>query len=119
MRNRLLAIVVASAISVGAANAAPGFGPSSHRLGGGTSDKTADTSKPMTLIETVLSFIGFDLTAKVEPVAGETYVDRTGKSKECAETKKAEVAKADEKSDSDGGESKSRSRYGEPVYLAF
>lgn len=119
MRNYLTAIVIASALSFGAANAAPGFGPSSHRLGGGTSAKAADDNKPMTFIEAVLGLIGFDLAASVEPVVGETYVDRNGKTKECEQAKKAEVAKAEEKSETEGGDSKGRSRNGEPVYLAF
>lgn len=119
MRNYLTAIVVAAALSVGAANAAPGFGPSSHRLGGGTSAKAADDNKPMKLVEAVLNLIGFDFAASVEPVVGETYVDRTGKTKECEQAKKAEVAKAEEKNESEGGDSKDRSRYGEPIYLAF
>ncbi len=119
MRNHLTAIVIAAALSVGAANATPAFGPSSHRLGGGTSAKVADDAKPMTLLEAVLSFVGFDLAVSVEPVVGETYSDRTGKTKECEQAKKAEVAKAEEKNESEGGESKGYSRPGEPVYLAF
>ena len=119
MRNHILAVVLASALAVSAAHAAP-FGPASHRLGGGTtSAKPSETAKPINLVEAILGFIGFDLSASVEPVAGETYVDQNGKTQQCDETKKSEVAKAETKEDAQGGSSKGRTRNGDPVYLAF
>ena len=119
MKIRLTAIVIAAAVIMGSANAAPGFGPSSHRLGGASSTDAAKDGKPLTLIEAFLGFIGFDLAATVEPVVGEAYADRSGKSKECEQAKQTEVAKADSKDDERGGASKDRARAGEPVYLAF
>jgi hypothetical protein len=119
MKIRLTAIVIAAAFTVGSANAATGFGSSSHRLGGDSSARAAKDSKPLTLIEAVLGLIGFDFAASVEPVASEAYADRTGKPKECEQAKKTEVAKAESKEDEQGGASKGRTRTGEPVYLAF
>lgn len=120
MRNCFIAIVAASAVAVGAAQAAP-FGPASHRLGGNGSASTQSTeaARPMTLIEAVLDFVGFKLSASVEPVVGDTYIDRTGKTRQCDEAKNAEVAKAEPKENAPGGASKGRTRSGEPVYLAF
>ncbi len=120
MRHHLTAIVLAAALSIGAAHAAPGFGASSHRLSGDSSPKKASEHKPLTLIEAVLGLIGIELSASVEPIVGETYVDRAGKSKQCDQEKKAEVAKAEEKDGAQGGgSSKGRTRAGEPIYLAF
>lgn len=119
MRHQLIATVLASALLASAAQAAP-FGPASHRLGGSaTSAKSTQDAKPMTLIEAFLGFIGFDLAASVEPIASETYVDRTGKTKQCDETKKSEVAKAEPTDDAQAGASKDRTRTANPVYLAF
>lgn len=118
MRHSLKAIMIATALSVGAAHAAPGFGASSHRLGGGT-PKAEKQSKATPAWEIFLALIGFDLAATVEPVASETIDKQHGKSKQCEQSKKTEVARADEKDEAEGGSSKGRSRTGEPVYLAF
>ncbi len=120
MRNYFTAVVLAAALTMGVANAATSFGPSSHRLGGDSSAKASKEHKPLGLIETVLGLIGFDLAASVEPVVGEGYADRSGKPKECEQAKKTEVAKADAKDGPDGGgSSKGRTRPGDPIYLAF
>lgn len=119
MRYQFIVTVLASALLASAAQAAP-FGPASHRLGGSaTSAKSSEDAKPMTLIEAFLGFIGFDLAASVEPIASETYVDRTGKTKQCDETKKSEVAKAEPADEAAAGASKGRTRPVDPVYLAF
>lgn len=119
MRNHLVGIVLASALAVSAAQATP-FGPASHRLGGGASSSTSsDESTPKSLIDAFLGFIGFNLAVSVEPVVGDAYVDRAGKTRECDEAKKSEVAKAETKDDAQGGSSKGRTRPGDPVYLAF
>ena len=119
MRNHLTAILIASALAMSAAQAAP-FGPASHRLGGGSAAaKSSQDAKPMTLIEAFLGLIGFDMAVSVEPVVGETYVDRAGDAKQCDDAKKSEVAKAETSDDARGGSSKGRTRTGDPVYLAF
>jgi len=122
MRNYMTAFALAAALSIGSAAAAPGFGPSSHRVGGavGSGNSATTESKPQTIIESLFAIIGVDLSAnaKVEPVIGETYPERADAAKECDQEKKTEVAKADSKGESATG-SKSRTRTGEPVYLAF
>jgi len=116
MRNHFAAIVIASALTVTAAHAAP-FGPSSHRLGGGASSPEAQ--KSVNFIEALLGFIGIELSASVEPVVSESYVGPARPAKECDQAKKSEVAKAETKEEAQGASSKGRARPGDPVYLAF
>lgn len=116
MRNRLTAFVLASALTFGAAEAAPSFGSSSQRLGGGAAAHEGDAP---TLIEIVLGLVGFDFAATIEPVAGERFGDRAGKAKECEQSKKTEVAKAEPKESGGATTAKARPKSGEPVYLAF
>lgn len=122
MRKAMTALAFAAALSIGTAEAAPGFGPSSHRIGGGVgSGKAATTeSKPQSIVESLFAILGFDISAsaKVEPVVGEAYPERAGAAKECDQEKKTEVAKADSKDANTPG-AKGRTRTGEPVYLAF
>jgi hypothetical protein len=112
----------AAALSIGSVHAAPGFGPSSHRVGGAVgAGKSATTeSKPQSIVESLFALIGLDLSAsaKVEPVVGEAYPERAGGSKECDQEKTTEVAKVDSKDEKATG-AKGRTRTGEPVYLAF
>lgn len=116
---RAPAVIAAVAVlSVGAAHAAPGFGASSHRLGGGTQGVEA-RKDPMPWVVALLGIIGIDLTAKVEPVVGDTLEERRAKARQCDEAKNAEMAKADEQTSAKGDRSKGRSRNGDPVYLAF
>lgn len=117
MRHYLKAVVLASALSMGVAQAAPVFGASSHRLGGGS--EKAESRKPLSLFEAVLALAGIDLAASIEPIASDAVADRAGKTKECDQSKKTEVAKAETKETADGGSSKGRTRTGEPIYLAF
>lgn len=117
MRRSLAAIAFAAALAFGAAEAAPLFGASTHRLGGGQAAKEQNDARA--LLEAIFAWIGFDLVATVEPVAREGVADQAGRPKECDRAKKAEVAKAETKDESEGGSSKGRSRTGEPVYLAF
>lgn len=118
MRHLLTATGLAAALSLGAAQAAPGFGASSHRLGGGH-QPTEKQGKALSAFEAMLGLLGFELSASVEPVVSESMTDRNGKLKECDEAKKTDVAKAESKGGAEGGSSKGKSRTGEPVYLAF
>lgn len=118
MRHYLTAFVMAAALSIGAAQAAPGFGASSHRLGGGVQPAERE-GKALSAFEAFLGLLGFDLSASVEPVVSENATGRNGKLKECDEAKKTDIAKAESKDGAEGGSSKDKSRAGEPVYLAF
>ena len=119
MRNLLAAIIIASALTMTVAQAAP-FGPSSHRLGGGaSSSKSSETPKTVNFVEALLGIIGIEPTASVEPVVGESYVSPARQTEECDQAKKSEVAKAETKEDAQGASSKGRARPGDPVYLAF
>lgn len=120
MRHWSIAILAASAVFVGWAQAAPGFGASSHRLGGGSGHGSESQKEAIGFLEALLAFAGFEMTTSVKPVARESN-GGPPPAKECDEQKKTEVAKADEKEAAEGGagSSKGRSRSGEPVYLAF
>jgi hypothetical protein len=114
-RHLFIAVGAAGLALSSVADAAPAFGATSHRTGGAAAaEKRAD--RP--LIEVVLSLIGFDFAATVEPVVGESAVRRDARAKECEQSKKTEVAKAEPKDEEGGGAAK-RSRTGEPLYLAF
>jgi hypothetical protein len=119
MRHTMIAIFAASAVSFGLAQAAPGFGASSHRLGGGSGDQKSERHHDsLGWLEALLAFAGVDPSASVEPVAGETL---GASAKQCDKQKKTEVAKADDKeaTKEGAGSTKGRARTGEPVYLAF
>ena len=118
MRHYLAAFVIASALSLGVAQAAPGFGASSHRLGGGAGAEKAERRQPLSLFESILALAGIDLSLAIEPIASETIADRS-RSKECDQAKNTEVAKADAKESPDGSSPRGRTRTGEPIYLAF
>lgn len=122
MRNYLSALVFTAVFSIGAAQAAPSFGPSSHRLGGDDS-RSAKAAKnderPLSLFEMALSIVGVKLATSVEPVVGERIARSGEKSKECDKAETTEVAKAEPKDGGEGAGSKGRARPGEPVYLAF
>jgi hypothetical protein len=118
MRHGFTAIALVTALTMGAAHAAPDFGASSHRLGG-VSKPAEKERNPLALFELALGLIGFDLSASVEPVVGETLNDSASRAKKCDQAKDTEVAKAETKNGSDTGSSKGRARNGEPVYLAF
>jgi hypothetical protein len=120
MRHWSIAILAASAVSVGLAQAAPGFGASSPRLGGGSYQGSEKPKEAIGFFEALLVFAGFEMTASVRPVAGES-IGGPPPAKECDKQKKTEVAKAEDKETTEGGagSSKGRGRTGEPVYLAF
>lgn len=119
MRHYLIAIALAAALSIGAAQAAPGFGASSHRLGASASEPSKKESRALSTFEAFLAIFGLDLAASVEPVAGESMNARNSKTKECQQAKKTDVAKAETKEGAEGASTKGKSRTGEPVYLAF
>jgi hypothetical protein len=112
-------MVLATVMMTGAAQAAPSFGASSHRLGGSAGEPSKSERTSLSLVEMVIGLIGFDLSASVEPVVGETLNDSARKSKTCDQAKETEVAKAETKNGSDSSSSKGRAKPGEPVYLAF
>jgi hypothetical protein len=111
-----LAASAAAALFATAADARPGIGGASHRVGGEASTKAAEGS---TLIETVATFFGFSVTAKAAPTVG-TDAPRSAapRTEQCEEEKKrAEAAKASETRRT--AQAEKRQRGGEPVYLAF
>ncbi|HNS86239.1 MAG TPA: hypothetical protein PKH09_05000 [Parvularculaceae bacterium] len=118
MRQKISLLAAAAVLLIGgAAQAAPGFGASSHRLGGGSAASTQ--SKPASLLEATLRLFGFETAATVQPVVGDRLGDTAGRTKECDQADKAEVAKAETKTAQGGAEAKARPRPNEPVYLAF
>lgn len=122
MRNYLTAFAATAIFSIGAAQAAPSFGPSSHRLGGddNRSAKAArNDERPLSLFEMALSMVGVKLTTSVKPVVGETTARSVEKGKECDKAETTEVAKAETKDGGESAASKGRARPSEPVYLAF
>ena len=121
MRQHLIILVGAAVLLVGgAAEAAPAFGASSHRLSGSASGHSkAQAARPLGWFEAALGLIGIDLAASVMPVGGEAMNERGARSSECETAKKTEVAKADPKDETNASGSKGRARPNEPVYLAF
>jgi len=120
--HRLCAFALLAVLSIGAAQAAPSFGASSHRLGGDESTSARAATKderPLSLLEMALSLAGVKLSTGVEPVVGDRVVRGANKSKECDNAEAAEVAKAEPEDGGEGATSKGRARSGEPVYLAF
>ncbi|MCB2113685.1 MAG: hypothetical protein KDD85_09065 [Parvularculaceae bacterium] len=123
MRQYLPAAAAAAVLLIGGtAGASPGFGASSHRLGGdatGVAHSGASQSKAAAVIESVLTLFGFETAARVEPLAGERLGETAARTKQCDRDEKAEVAKAEPKTEQGGGDPKSRVQPHEPVYLAF
>ena len=120
MRHLYVAMLGAAVLLAGGvAQAAPGFGASSHQLGGSVGASGSDESKSITFLESVLGLIGIEFAVSVEPVVGDRFNEPASRSKECKDAEKAEVAKADAKPESGAGAAKNPVRPHEPVYLAF
>lgn len=119
MRHHLIAFAVMAAVSLGAAQAAPEFGSASHRLGGDASPPAEREAAALSLFQSLLAMFGIEISASVEPVAGDDQRLGKTKSRECDEAGKAEVASADRKEGSQESADKPRMPTGEPVYLAF
>ena len=119
MRQYYLTVAAVAVLAIGGvAQAAPAFGARAHNLGGAASQSRTLENKPLGWIELALGIFGVDLAASVEPVAGDKLDDSGTRAKECEESKKAEVAKAEPQNDQGSG-SKGRAMPNEPVYLAF
>jgi len=119
MRRYFTAIALVTALTMGAAHAAPNFGAPSHRLGSGVSKPAEKERNPLSLFELALGASDFDLSTSVEPIVGETLNDSSSRAKKCDQAKETEVAKAETKNGTDSSSSKGRARNAEPVYLAF
>ena len=119
MRRYFTAIALVTALTMGAAHAAPNFGASSHRLGSGVSKPAEKERNPLSLFELALGLIGFDLSASVQPVVGETLNDSFSMAKKCDQAER-------DRSRQGGNEERDRLQFverprrnAEPVYLAF
>ncbi len=123
MRHFTIAFAVSAALSVGVSHAAPGFGASSHRLGGDGAGSKASASKnenaPWDLLTSLAALAGFDLSGSVEPVAVQRISRKAADRKECENAKGTEVAKAEPKQGGGNTPTKPRGPSGEPIYLAF
>jgi len=118
MRHHLPAATAAFILLIGGtAQAAPGLGASSHRLGGGST--ASSQSKTVSILEAAMKFFGFETAASVEPLVGDRLGETAARTKQCDGEENAEVAKAETQKEQGGAEPKSRVQPHEPVYLAF
>ena len=120
MRHITKALIAASAVTFGVAHAAPAFGGSGMRLGGGSEDRGQERPTISAVLKNLKKAMTLELSAKASPISDEEYLDGPPSPKSCDKEHQTEVARAESKSE-DGGESsgKKKVRGGEPVYLAF
>ena len=115
MRHSLFALSALAVLSFGVAHAAPGFGSSSHRLGGDNKSTASSKTETASLLQLIAAFI------KVEPAAtvrsGKETDRKPGELDECEETKQAENKSKPSTKTSARDDAKARSA--EPIYLAF
>jgi hypothetical protein len=118
MRKNIAIVLSASAVLLGAAQAAPTFGASSHHLGGERAGKYAtQETETATFLEVFLGVLTFDLSAKATPIAERRTVDEKARAAECEQAKKdnAEIAQAEPETNGD----KAKHPNLEPMFLAF
>lgn len=115
MRHSLFAFSALAVLSFGVAHAAPGFGSSSHRLGGDTKPTASSKAETATLIQLVAALIGIESAATVG--TGKESDRKPGELDECEETKQAESKSKPSTKTSARSDAKARSA--EPIYLAF
>lgn len=127
MAKILVAAVIAGAMLFGAAQAAPGFGASSHRLSGSTPTQSAPADEPATFVEAFLALLGIESTRKIDPTYAEKIAERMGaansESRSKAEAEQCDEAKKAEDLKSQKAEARAKAKRsdtaGRPVYLAF
>ena len=120
MIKNLAVLVIATGALSGTADAAPGFGSASHRLGGGATGATAENSeRSVGVVEAIFNLLNRKGEASVAAVTPASSAAEAARAKECDKSKKTEVAKAEAKPGETDKAAKGRMPTGEPVYLAF
>ncbi len=115
MRHSLIAFCALAVLSLSAANAAPGPGASSHRLVGDGASNASEKSERASLLELIAALIGLE---RAPAAARDKQTNPTpGDIENCKEPQKA-LATAKPSTETTA-RTDVRSRFGEPLYLAF
>jgi hypothetical protein len=115
MRHLLITFSAIAVLAFGVAHAAPGFGSSSHRLGGDNKPMASNKAETTPLLEIIAAMIGLQSAASV---GGDKQSDpKSGDIEECEGAKKAEAKSKPSTKTTARNDAKPRT--GEPLYLAF